>query len=265
MIIYLYKKTHLVTGLKYLGITKRKDPVKYKGSGKYWQNHIKKHGYFCDTEILKECHTWEEVRHWGKYYSDLYDIVKSSDWANLIDEVGDGASFTQHTDTTKSVLKEIARNRPADYYENIHNNHKGIPLTEDHKTKISQSLKGRETTTQHRANLSRALKGKTFTERFGEERAAEIISTRSAKIRGRKDSPETRAKKSQAKAGKTYEEIYGSPEKAQQRRDNRVKNNKYPTTRKTYSTTTITQCPHCGKIGSSRNMTRYHFDKCTRV
>ena len=40
---YLYLKTHNKTGLKYLGYTKN-DPMKYKGSGKYWSNHIKIHG-----------------------------------------------------------------------------------------------------------------------------------------------------------------------------------------------------------------------------
>lgn len=61
MTIFLYKKTHLVTGLNYLGKTISKDPHKYRGSGKYWLNHIKKHGYLVNTEILKECQTSEEL------------------------------------------------------------------------------------------------------------------------------------------------------------------------------------------------------------
>ena len=65
MTIYLYKKTHNITGLKYLGKTKSKDPYKYKGSGTMWSSHIKKYGYNVTTEILKECQTNEELRYWG--------------------------------------------------------------------------------------------------------------------------------------------------------------------------------------------------------
>jgi len=52
-IYYLYIKTHNITGLKYLGYTKRKDPYKYKGSGDYWTKHINKHGYDVTTEIFQ--------------------------------------------------------------------------------------------------------------------------------------------------------------------------------------------------------------------
>lgn len=90
MTIYLYKKTHKVTGLKYLGKTTSKDPHAYAGSGKYWKKHLKKHGFVYDTEILKECITPEEVKIWGEYYSTLWNIVESSEWANLKPESGDG-------------------------------------------------------------------------------------------------------------------------------------------------------------------------------
>lgn len=89
MIIYLYKKTHNQTGLKYLGQTKSKDPYKYKGSGKYWKNHINKHGYDVTTEILRECSSMKEISHWGKYYSKLWNVVLSDEWANLKPESGD--------------------------------------------------------------------------------------------------------------------------------------------------------------------------------
>lgn len=92
MTIYLYKKTHNVTGLKYLGKTKSTDPYKYKGSGKRWKRHITKHGYDVTTEILKECETIEEVAYWGKHYSELWNVVKDPNWANLKPESGDGGS-----------------------------------------------------------------------------------------------------------------------------------------------------------------------------
>jgi hypothetical protein len=88
MIIYLYKKTHNITGLKYLGQTKAKNPYTYPGSGKYWSLHIAKHGYDVSTEILRECSTMNEITYWGKYYSKLWDVVRSSEWANLKPETG---------------------------------------------------------------------------------------------------------------------------------------------------------------------------------
>ena len=91
MAIYLYKKTHRKTGLNYLGKTTQ-DPLQYKGSGTYWLRHIKKHGNDVDTEILKECATNEEVKTWGLYYSDLWNIVESADWANIKPETGEGGS-----------------------------------------------------------------------------------------------------------------------------------------------------------------------------
>jgi len=95
MTIYLYKKTHNKTGLQYLGKTTR-NPLYYKGSGKYWLKHLKKHGNDVTTEILKECQTIDEVREWGLYYSKLWNIVEEKDqvgkkvWANLREETGDG-------------------------------------------------------------------------------------------------------------------------------------------------------------------------------
>ncbi len=97
MTIYLYKKTHNKTGLQYLGKTV-KNPFTYKGSGTKWLLHINQHGYDVTTEILKECQTKEELKKWGKYYSELWDVVNARDehgkkvWANLKPEEGDGGA-----------------------------------------------------------------------------------------------------------------------------------------------------------------------------
>lgn len=89
--IYLYIKTHNKTGLKYLGKTKQ-DPFEYKGSGVYWVNHIKVHGNDVTTEVLASCSTPEEIKELGLYYSKLFNIVESSDWANLMEENGVGGA-----------------------------------------------------------------------------------------------------------------------------------------------------------------------------
>ena len=90
MIIYLYKKTHNITGLQYLGKT-TKDPYKYQGSGKDWTPHVKEHGYDVTTEILRECRSSAELSQWGRYYSELWNVVESPEWANRIPETGGGA------------------------------------------------------------------------------------------------------------------------------------------------------------------------------
>lgn len=95
-IYYLMVKTHINTGLKYLCQTKRKDPHTYLGSGDYWKPHLTKHGKEITTEILRECQSKEELREWGLYYSNLWDVVNARNetgkkiWANLVPESGNG-------------------------------------------------------------------------------------------------------------------------------------------------------------------------------
>ena len=136
MTIYLYVKTHNKTGLKYLGKTESKDPHKYRGSGKRWTYHIKKHGYDVTTEILKECATAQEVTEWGIYYSKLWDIVNSTMWANLTLEQGSGGS--------------------------INKGKKFGPLSDEHKSKISHKLKGISRSIEFKNKISESHKGKTL-------------------------------------------------------------------------------------------------------
>jgi len=93
-IYYLYIKTHKITGLKYLGQTSASDPHKYPGSGVDWKNHLKEHGYNYTTEILRECQSKDERREWGLYYSNLWNVVESEEWANRIPETGGGGNIT---------------------------------------------------------------------------------------------------------------------------------------------------------------------------
>jgi hypothetical protein len=117
--IYLYVKTHNVTGLKYLGKTSSKNPSKYTGSGLYWKLHLKKYGHSHSTVIIKECDTIDEFRYWGEYYSNLWNIVESDDWANLKPEIGDGGSIKgincgrQHTTETKKKISNSKKGKAA--------------------------------------------------------------------------------------------------------------------------------------------------------
>lgn len=90
---YLYKKTHLITGLQYLGYTTT-DPFKYLGSGVRWKRHLKKHGKHIKTEILLETESYNDIEHYGKYYSELWNVVESEQWANLKPEEGEGGTWS---------------------------------------------------------------------------------------------------------------------------------------------------------------------------
>jgi hypothetical protein len=127
MIIYLYKKTHNKTGLQYLGKT-TKDPYIYMGSGIDWKKHIKEYGCDVNTEILKECKDKKELSYWGRYYSNLWNIAASTDWANRIPETGGGDTPTE---TTKEKLRnsQIGRKKP--------------PRTKEHIEKIACQLRGK--------------------------------------------------------------------------------------------------------------------------
>ena len=102
MTYYLYKKTHNQTGLKYLGKTET-DPYTYKGSGTRWNNHLSVHGNDVSTEILRECESNDEIRYWGEYYSNLWNVVESDEWANLKAESGDGGVEDSNVELTVST------------------------------------------------------------------------------------------------------------------------------------------------------------------
>lgn len=85
---FLYIKQHTVTGKLYFGKT-IKDPEKYYGSGKYWKNHIKKHGkehvinlWYCLFYNEQDC------KKFALDFSKQQNIIESEEWANQIEETG---------------------------------------------------------------------------------------------------------------------------------------------------------------------------------
>lgn len=86
---YLFVKQHNITGLKYFGKTTKKDPVSYKGSGKYWKRHIKKYGIYDIQTIWYKLFTDKnELVQFALDFSKRNDIVNSEEWANLKEENG---------------------------------------------------------------------------------------------------------------------------------------------------------------------------------
>ena len=86
MTIYLYVKTHRVTGLKYFGKTGQTDPYKYRGSGKHWCRHIRQHGNDVETKIVGVFEDALEATKFALNFSRENNIVESKEWANLVPE-----------------------------------------------------------------------------------------------------------------------------------------------------------------------------------
>lgn len=131
--MYLYVKTHNKSGLKYLGKTIQ-NPFKYKGSGTYWLRHIKKYGNDVTTEILLETDDKELIKEKGMYYSELWQVVNSPDWANLIPEQGDGGDTSKSLKYIQSMKNKDITGQKNPFYGRHH--------TEKTKRKIKEANKG---------------------------------------------------------------------------------------------------------------------------
>ena len=136
MTIYLYVKTHNKTGLKYLGKTISNDPHLYQGSGTVWKRHIKKHGYDVTTEILLKTNDPTELKEVGIYYSNLWNIVESKDFANIVPEMEDGGAQLWTVESRQKVSKA---NKGRKHSEESKKNHSKAQQKQAHH--LSKKLK----------------------------------------------------------------------------------------------------------------------------
>lgn len=152
---YLYVKTHNKTGLKYLGQT-RQDPNIYTGSGKYWKLHLLKHGVDHLTEILYETNDKDDLKKWGLYYSILWNVVDSNEWANLKPESGDGGWPRRygHVQTleTRKKISDKKRGVPAPWAAH--------QLNDEHKEKLRKANLGKKLTAETKEKMSNSRIGK---------------------------------------------------------------------------------------------------------
>jgi hypothetical protein len=148
--VYLYVKTHNVTGLQYFGKTERKDPMKYLGSGKYWLRHLKSHGADITTEIVASFDDREEASQYAIEFSKTHNIVESGEWANLMYEtVKDGVFGYSHTEDTKRRFSESSKGMwsNTDFREKMSAKHKEKWAGEEglaRKERQIQRLKGKQ-------------------------------------------------------------------------------------------------------------------------
>ena len=177
---WLYIKQHNITGLKYFGKT-RSDPLKYKGSGTYWNRHLKIHGNNVTT-IWSKLFTDEcEMINYAKNFSIENKIVESIDWANLIPEsCEDGGGVkgrvgVPHTEISLAKIKAYRATQPAPMLGKHH--------TEQAKEKIKEKRAKQVISEESKAKRSLTMTGYVYSE----ERNKLI----SMKLKGRKYSAET--------------------------------------------------------------------------
>lgn len=163
---YIYVKQS-PKGLLYLGKTVR-EPFSYRGSGKRWLSHLAKYEFRsndCKTYILHETANKQELIRLGLYYSNLFNVVNSDQWANLKVEEGDGGATRlgmknkketnqkiseshiglKHTSDTIEKLRIIAKNR-------IH--------TEESNKRRSETLSGRKRPVEVVEKIKKGLTGR---------------------------------------------------------------------------------------------------------
>ena len=111
---FLYIKQHSVTGLLYFGKTFgiHRKVDKYPGSGKYWSNHIRKHGkehvitlWYCLFYDRDEC------KNFALSFSKLHNITESKAWANLKPETGEDGGAFNHTPESRLKISIASSSR----------------------------------------------------------------------------------------------------------------------------------------------------------
>ncbi len=181
---YLYVKTHNVTGLKYLGYTKR-DVYQYSGSGIDWQSHLEEFGYDFNTTVLLQTEDKKEINATGRFFSELWDVANSSGWANKIPETGGGSGqFHGRKHTIESREKMKASQKLA-----------AVGRTPGQACIEAARLSNQgPKTDEHRANLSAALMGRSYEDQGRRELTLEEREKISASKRGKPRSEETKQK-----------------------------------------------------------------------
>lgn len=114
-------KTHNTTELKYLCITKKEKYEEYLGSGTNWVKHLKKYGADISTVVLFQSEDYPEFLEACLYYSALYDVALSEEFANVVPErgydnymgfnIGESNLTTWWKYATEEVKREVIEKR----------------------------------------------------------------------------------------------------------------------------------------------------------
>ena len=154
----LYIKQHSITGLKYFGKTTQ-DPLKYKGSGIYWTNHIKKHGrkHVINLWISEPYTDSITITEFALAFSKEHNIVESKLWANIEPENGlNGGGSNKGISHSEESKQKMRKTKSDKHCQNISIGKKGKPgkpTSAETKQKQSDSNKGKPKSDKHRQNM----------------------------------------------------------------------------------------------------------------
>ena len=146
---YLYVKTHNITGLKYFGKTTG-DPFKYRGSGKYWIDHLKIHGNDVSTEIVGLFEDRDECVATALNFSTVNNIVHAVNednkkiWANQIIENGIDGGATRYGPHSTETKQKISAAQT------------GKNISEEVKNKIKEARKLQDMSHMKKPKIGRA-------------------------------------------------------------------------------------------------------------
>lgn len=151
--IWIYVKQHTVTGLKYFGFTRRRDPFRYNGSGSHWKNHLHKHGKKVNTvEVFGyDEDQLQSARDFAVKFSHDHQIIKDPAWANLKDEdlyLSGSTRGWKHSSETCKKLSHIrqGQTQSPDHVKRRVNSRKSTNLpwhSEATREKMSARQKGK--------------------------------------------------------------------------------------------------------------------------
>jgi hypothetical protein len=170
--------THNVTGLKYFCKTTRLDRLAwYKGSGIAWRKHLREHGADVTVDPLGIYTDQDACLSVAKEFSQKNDIVRSSGWANLVEELGkNGASLKGEKNPFYGKTHSPEALQRIKLFKAGNKTNAGRVVSLEHRQKLSDALKGRKNplisqkltgnklSAETKRKLSEANKGVPFSE-----------------------------------------------------------------------------------------------------
>ena len=254
--LYLYVKTHNKTGLKYLGKTNQANYHAYSGSGVHWKRHLDKHGHDYTTEILLATEDKDEIRETGLFFSKLFNVVSSNEWANLQEEKGDGVSSEFATQENYRRLEQGTH----PFGDPLHNQKTYKKRQETLRKNGTHNFLGGEI--QRNAYKRRLESG-------AQEKLNAANSERVKELAKNGNHPLQRLINVVDKDGNIItipKEEYGNDSalvhiNSLEGKRRLGKSNVVGEKQREYLDTKV-KCPHCSKEGNIANMKRWHFDNC---
>lgn len=233
---FLYIKQHSITGLLYFGKT-TSNPEEYLGSGKYWLNHINKHGkehvnnlWYCLFYDEQEC------KEFALSFSHQQNIIESKGWANLINENGTtgGSSILIGKEISKTLKRKYKTGELIPPWLN--------------KPKELQPMYDKKRP-EHSRLMSEKMKG-DFNPMSGKKHKLETKEKWKENKRNKGEKNGMYGRKGEDNP------LYG------RKRPQEVLDKMKETRLKNAKPTQIVICPYCNMSGAIAIMKRWHFDKC---